>query len=78
MFTLCSSSVSRVHAVNMNALSTTGTELEDTLIKLACTLLYSKLSELNTAIQEVLKFGTLCSNFVPTMTACTCHPHEPG
>jgi hypothetical protein len=59
----------------MNALSTTGTELEDTLIKLDCTLLYNKPSS---AIQEVLKFGTLCSNFVPTMTAYTSHPHEPG
>jgi len=59
----------------MNVLSTTGTELEDTLIKLACTLLYKKPSS---AIEEVLKFGTLCSNFVATMTECTCHPHEPG
>jgi hypothetical protein len=59
----------------MNALSTTGTELEDRLIKLACDLLYNKLSS---AIQEVLKFETPCSNFVPTMIECTCHPQEPG
>jgi len=62
----------------MNALSTTGTELEDAIVKLACTLLHNEPSSLNTAIQEVLRFGTLCSNFVPTMTECTWHPHDPG